>query len=134
MCVRRIREGGKKRRAFRTCEVERPLSTSSFTSRFPSFPHQGRSGGCLYTPLTMPRRALHTTRLFLQGVFSRECRESTHICAHIDARFRARARVCVVRAHTDSQRFLKGGAGRGVARILLGNFVRVTAGLAFGNY
>lgn len=66
-------------------------SSSSFASCFPSFSHQVR----LLHPLTMPWRALHTTRLFLQGVFSRECHESTHICAHVDTKF---ARVCD-RAH-----------------------------------
>lgn len=137
---------GRRRRAFCTCKVEdrRPLfyffssfssssSSSSFASRFPSFPNQVH----LLHPLTMPRRALHTTRLFLQGVFSRECRESTHIGAHVDAKF-VRVFVCSrTPIRTGSRRIVRSERVRGEKGSLRESRAEIsfaTAGLAFGNY
>lgn len=85
-------KGGTKRRAFRTCKtgtlpsISSPSSSSpSLASHFPSFPHQDRSGGRLYTPLQ--RLDVHYIQL---GYFSREF-------SHVNA---ARARTF---AHTSTK-------------------------------
>lgn len=135
---RRIRKGGKRGRAFRTCKA---VALSSLrlllplrlrrrrrllllpASRFPSFPHQGRSRGRLYTPLQC--LGVHYIQL---GYFSREFSHVNAARARTFARAhqrRARANTCAAGLCVCTRTLIRAAlAGREPAGISHGNFVR----------